>query len=318
LKSQQNKKQHLHYSGKTGIAVTKGFQKKLLADYAVNIGNVCEFGCTFCYVPAVTTKQKTVQDVLAKGYQFEEFSLYRDRLNVLDYVSKDLQKISPEDTSTVFFCTTCDPCSTEKHANTSTEAIRLIVERSNLQVRVLSKSLLIKVIAQHLSAHKKRVIYSLSTGTSIPEISAAIEENASPIAERVEALHWLQDSGYRTYGMICPVLPSEVSRVDELLKQVRPDRCEHVWAEAMNVRGKSLVKTKEALAAANLEDHALELQRILGTGNRKNWIEYSKKLFLAFQSQMAAIGQLDKLRYLQYVTAHDRDFFQGQTGAICL
>jgi len=57
------KKYSYRYEGKTGIAESKGFKKKLLADLSCNIGNVCEYGCAFCYVPAVTTKQKYVQDV---------------------------------------------------------------------------------------------------------------------------------------------------------------------------------------------------------------------------------------------------------------
>ena len=61
------KTHQFHYEGKTGIAVTKGFEKKGLGELACNIGNICEFGCTFCYVPAVTTKQKSVQKVLQNG-----------------------------------------------------------------------------------------------------------------------------------------------------------------------------------------------------------------------------------------------------------
>ncbi len=34
------KKQEFTYEGKTGIAETKGFQKKRLSDFSCNIGNV--------------------------------------------------------------------------------------------------------------------------------------------------------------------------------------------------------------------------------------------------------------------------------------
>ena len=71
------------YSGKTGIAKTEGFRHKLLAEYSVNIGNICEFGCTFCYVPSITTKQKTVKSILDQGYKLGDFSSYRYRDNVL-------------------------------------------------------------------------------------------------------------------------------------------------------------------------------------------------------------------------------------------
>lgn len=309
-------KKNFSYSGKTGIARTEGFSHKLLADYSVNIGNICEFGCTFCYVPAVTGKQKTVQSILRQGYSVGEFSSYRSRENVLTTVAEDLRKIKPGDRSTVFFCTTCDPCATQEHAEISIEAMRLILKRSDLQIRVLSKSILIKEITLALTDYKGRIVYSLSTGTALEEISRSIEHYASSIGYRVKTLHWLQDNNYRTYGMICPVLPSEIHNVAALIDQVRPEYCEHVWVEAINLRGKSLVNTYNQLMSSGLEEHACELKRVIG--NRKNWLEYSKKLFLAFQQEMDKRGALDKLRFLQYVSKDDKEFFALQKGAICL
>lgn len=309
-------KKKFQYTGNTGIAYSKGFDEKLLAKYVVNIGNMCDFGCAFCYVPAMTLKQKSIQDVLKAGHELGEFSSYRERANVLEMVRKDLKKIDKDDQSMVFFCTTCDPCSTIENVETTAAAMGIILEGSNLQIRVLSKSVLIKELAKGMASWKDRVVYSLSTGTSYPLVSSAIEDHASPIADRVEALHWLQDNGFRTYGMICPVLPSEANRADILLDQVRPGRCEHVWVEAINVRGKSFVNTYVKLQNAGAINHAEELSRIIG--NKQNWIEYSQKLFMAFQAEMRNRNQLQKLRFLQYVTAKDKDFFQSQEGAVCI
>jgi DNA repair photolyase len=304
------------YSGKTSIGETKPFKKKGLASYSVNLGNICAFGCTYCYVPSITIKQKVVQNIIAQGHKTEDISYYRPRDNVLACVSKDLKKIHSDDNGTVFFCTTCDPCATPDHADTTIRTIRLIMDGSNLQVRVLSKSALISHVAQNLSDYRDRVTYSLSTGTALQAISQTIEERASNITQRVAALHWLQENNFRTYGMICPVLPSEVDNVNPLLDQVRPERCEGVWIEAVNVREKSLVNTYDKLMAAGLEDHAIELQRVMG--NKKAWIEYTKKLFLGFQGEMNRRGLLDRMHFLQYVSKHDRDFFEGQPGATCL
>ncbi len=49
------------YTANTGIAKTKGFKKKRLADYAVNIGNLCEFGCSYCYVPDLPFQHPSVK-----------------------------------------------------------------------------------------------------------------------------------------------------------------------------------------------------------------------------------------------------------------
>jgi len=269
-----------------------------------------------CYVPSITNKQKSVIALQKQGLKFDDFSLYRYKENVLETVSRDLAKMPPTCKDTVFFCTTCDPCATLKHAETTIEAIRLIMARSRLQVRVLSKSVFIKDIASALIDYKERIVYSLSTGTSLDEISKAIEEHASPVRLRVETLHWLQNNNFRTYGMICPVIPSEISRVKQLLDQVRPEICEYVWVEAVNVRGKSLFNTFTKLNEAGPHQHAAELQRVMGEKN--NWRDYSKNLFVEFQSEMKNRGLLEKLRFLQYVTKTDVEFFHNQPGAICL
>jgi len=310
------KKKRFYYNGKTGITRTKGFEHKLLAKYSVNIGNICEFGCSFCYVPSITNKQKTVKSILDKGYKIEEFSSYRYKENVLSTITQDLRSIKPNDHGTIIFCTTCDPCATLEDADTSIDAIKLIMKKSNLQVRVLSKSILIKNIAESLLSYNKRIIYGLSTGTSLEEVSNAIEQSASPIKKRIVTLHHLQDKKFRTYGMICPVIPSEVDRVKQLVDQIRPELCEDVWVEAVNVRGKSLVNTYEKLLNAGLEKHAQELKRVMG--NKDYWREYSKKLFLNFQKEMRERGQLKKLHFLQYVSVEDREFFEKQEGAVCL
>jgi len=304
------------YQGKTGIGRTKAFEKKGLGEYSVNIGNICEFGCTFCYVPSVTMKQKVVKNIIDDGLNVDEFSLYRDKTNVLKTVSSDIEKLKHLDNKTVFFCTTCDPCAIPEHMQTSSEAIKIIMEQSKLKVRVLSKSILIRRLAESLTKYNDRILYSLSTGTSLADISKAIERNASPIKARVKTLHWLQDNGFQTYGMLCPVIPSEIEKVDELLEQVRPEQCERVWVEALNVRGKSLIKTFNKLRDAGLEEHAIELKRVIG--DKEEWRRYSKNLFIRFQMEMEKRGLLDKLMFLQYVSSHDKKFFQSQKGAICL
>jgi len=311
-----NNKKQFQYYGKVGIGRTEAFEKKGLGKYSVNIGNICEFGCSYCYVTSITQKQNVIKRIVAQGHKIEDISCYREPENVLHCVSKDVDYISPKDDGYVFFCTTCDPCATREHTETTIKAIRLIMERSRLQVRVLSKSVNIIHIAQELACYKDRITYSLSTGTASPDVSKAIEERASNITERIQALHWLQDNGFRTYAMICPILPSEVHNVNQLLDQVRSEHCEGVWIEAVNVRGKSLVNTYKKLMDAGLKEHASELKRV--RGNKTAWIEYTKRLFLGFQSELNRRGLFPRMRFLQYVSKGDREFFEGQPGAICL
>ncbi len=319
LSDQRDKKHAFRYDGMTGIAESKEFKKKLLADLSCNIGCICEFGCTFCYVPTVTKKLKYVQAVLKKDYKIDEFSLYHNKDNVLNTVKRDLIKIQPGDNREVIFCTTCDPCATEEHLDITTSAIKLIMESSDLHVRVLSKSVLIMDIALALEDFRERITYSLSTGTIRPEISACIEGNASPIEERIKTLNQLQADGFRTYGMLCPILPSEMDKLDILIDEINPKVCEHVWAEAINIRGKSLVETREQLIECGLTEDAEAIGDV--KGNKESWRNYSKKLFLNLQAKMKKRELLHKFRFLQYVKHEPTEFkrfFETQEGAVCL
>lgn len=309
-------KKQFSYKGKTGFAETEGFKKKGLADYACNIGNICIFSCSYCYVPDMPFKHSSVKELIEAGHDTRQISNYRDHDNLLDTVTKDLKKISPDDTSTVFFCTTCDPCATSDHTKITTALARLILSQSNLQVRILSKSSKIIEVATGLSDFKGRVVYGLSTGTCLDEISKSVETNASPIKERVAALHWLQDNGYRVFGMICPVLPSEKGRVKELINQIRPELCEDIWVEAINDKGSSLTNTLAALNNSGLEWHAYALKSIMDDKN--HWRRYAQELYTAFEREFERRGMLKKYHFLQYVTKADNTFFSVSRYAICL
>jgi DNA repair photolyase len=310
------KKSYFRYSANTGIAPSKAFEKKLLAKYSVNIGNVCQFGCAYCYVPDLPFPHPSVKMLAEQGHARDCISNYREYDNLIDTVTRDLKKFSAEDTSTVFFCTTCDPCATPEHVNMTSAAAMLILSKSNLQIRILSKSSNITEVAKNLSDYKDRVSYGLSTGTCLDEISRSIETNASPIKERVAALHWLQDNGYRTYGMICPVLPSEKGRVKDLLDQIRPEFCEDIWVEAINDKGTSLTNTKAALMKSGLDWPSSAMTSIMIS--KTAWRQHAKELFLAFQREFKKRKMLNKFHYLQYVTKADKEFFSGQPGAVCL
>ena len=303
---------------KTGIAKTD-FQKKGLADLAVNVGHLCKLGCSYCYVDNVMNKLPAVQAYVKKGYGRDTFSLYREKANIVECLNRDLARIDPSDTRVVFFCTTCDPCPDEETTATTVDAIRMLMERSKLSVRILSKKTLVRTVAEKLQAYRHRIIFGLSTGTADPAISAAIEQNASPILERVETLHWLQDNGFRTFGMLCPVLPSEVDDVKKLIDQIRPEHCEQIWAEAMNTRGKALPNTVKMLAAAGLNKHAQALNRVIG--DKRAWVEYAKRLLIGLETELKKCGLSEKLTFLQYIrglTPEETSFFSRDSRVKCL
>ena len=119
--------------------------------------------------------------------------------------------------------------------------------------------------------------------------------------------------------MICPIGPYDVDSAAEAVDQIKPQCCEQIWAEPLNVRGKSLVKTRDALLAADLGKEAHELERVMRDKNA--WRQYCMELFTALQTEMDKCGQLNKLRFLQYVKREPEEFkkaFIGKEGSVCL
>jgi len=143
-----------------------------------------------------------------------------------------------------------DVAATKELAMETVELCEMVLRLTDLHIRLLSKSpLLADVVAKELakrlpdakSGAKARVIFGLSTGTLDDRIAAAIESHTPSPSARLKALHWLQDNGFRTYGMLCPILPQKdqaayVAFAKEAVEAIRADRCEEIWAEVVNFR----------------------------------------------------------------------------------
>jgi len=216
------------------------------------------------------------------------------------------------------------------------EACRVILELTDWDIRLLSKSSLLPRVAQGLEVlapvgqwsgpdgWRERIIYGVSTGTLDDGLARCIEGGTALVSTRLEALHWLQDNGYRTFGMVCPSLPQgdrgayERGAYErfarEMASAIRAERCEHVWAEVMNVRGESFTRTIAALVNSGFQQEALRLDQVMA--NRGAWEEYARTTFWAH------VGALPpgKLRFLQYVTGESRGWWEGQRdkGAVVL
>ena len=147
-----------------------------------------------------------------------------------------------------------------------------ILKLTHWQIRLLSKSSLLREVAKRIPAeYKQRVIYGLSTGTLDSGVSEVIEKLTSPVGKRLETLHWLQDNGYRTYGMICPILPQKDELAyrcfaEQIAANINLGKCEHIWAEVLNARGGSLAATSQAFRQAGRHDEADLVDKVAAVG----------------------------------------------------
>jgi len=312
------------------------FAEKLLCDgLTLNLGDSCAFSCTFCYVEEQMRKvDKTILDAynaqqrlispdhMDLGFQ-DVVIRRRGALSVLaqQLVRKDGSRRypDPDDHRVVYSSTLVDVAGNLALLRETAEACNLILEHTDWHIRLLSKSsLLSKLVELVPEKHHQRLIFGFSTGTFDDRVCRAIEKETAGVAQRLKALHWLQDRGFRTFGMICPSLPQDdyagFSRM--ACEAIRVDRCEHVWAEVINMRGDSLSATCDALRENGLTREEELLRSVHGPGAKGSWEGYARKTFLAHAGNVPA----EKLRFLQYITAESADWWapMRHRGAVLL
>jgi DNA repair photolyase len=311
------------------------FEEKHLCDGLIfNTGDACVYNCSYCYVEGVMRKidqplVKAFNDArLAEGETeklgFQDVVIRRQ--NVIDVLKSQLfdkkgrpRFADPNDRRVIYSSTTVDVAPNLELLKETAEVCNLILQHTNWQIRLLSKSNILHLLVKNLlipSKYHDRLILGFSTGTLDDRVAKAIEGGTALVSKRLEALHWLQDRGHRTFGMVCPSLPqSDYSKFSrEICDAIRVDRCEHVWAEVINLRGASLIKTLLCLNNAGLHEEAALLKGVCQ--NTAAWEEYARATFLAHAQHIP----LEKYRFLQYIGEGTEDWWapQVKSGALLL
>lgn len=320
---------------KTVINFDSGFGKKLLCDGPTfTAGQACAYSCSFCYVESM---QKNMQAYFKKhGVTGEHADVVIRNQDVVKRAREQLlahPEAERQKRKVIYSSPKVDVAANLELVAETVEICKVIFELTNWDIRLLSKSTMLPKIAQALDEHpgpfpvwarhnpQSRVIYGVSTGTLNDKLAQSFEEGCPLVSKRIESLRWLQDNGFRTFGMICPSLPMADYALfaDEMLRAIRFERCEHVWAEVINVRGESFTKTVKALRDGGFENEARNVERV--SNDPAAWEDYARETFMAEAEHFGwGPGKPSKLRFLQYVTKSNRHFWEmnQQRGAVLL
>lgn len=319
-----NGKTVIEVDATTVVNFASGFSHKLLCDgLTFTTGSACGYTCAYCYVPDIMRRNPHNLD---EG--LDHASVVVRRRNPIEVMKRQLTYKNgspkfddPHDQRVIFASPLVDVAANMELVRETIEACLLILSTTNWQIRLLSKSNLLPKVADALADYKDRVIYGVSTGTMSNSLARAFEPDAPLVSKRIESLHNLQDDGFRTFGMICPSLPQPDTAAyadfaQECAAAIRADRCEHIWAEAMNVRGDSLFNTTKALRDAGYAAEATRLNQV--SQDRPEWEAYARDTFEAHAAVYA--NQPGKLRFMQYVTKATRPYWESRkaSGAILL
>lgn len=332
------KKPVYYVPAKQVVNFDSGFGHKLLCDsLTFSAGSACQYSCTYCYVSDLMKKSPHLQYVReqhAAQFPGEPTPAHSDvvirRRGALDALHKQLtprgqaKYKDPNDQRVLYMSPLVDVAANPTLCDETIEACRMILRLTHWHIRILSKSNFLPRIAQALESETElcaryRMIYGVSAGTLDDKLSRSFEQGTALVSKRLESLHWLQDNGYRTYGMICPSLP--YSSIDDyrtfsaaMCEAIRIDKTEHVWAEIMNVRGESFSRTEAALTEAGYTTQAALLSR--AHHDKAFWEQYSRDTFAAHVENIPG----HKLRFLQYVTSKTTAWWESQkpSGAVVL
>lgn len=339
---------------KTVLNLHSGFEKKLLCDGPTfSLGDACVYSCSFCYVPAIMAK---MDRVTALGQPHEAIVVRRaDALEILKrqlaHPNGKPKFADPSDRRVVYSSPLVDCAGNMDLVRETVGACRLILEHTNWQIRLLSKSNLLPQVARLLMTWadqggleiprhpgnaalydrltksesremlvfpehvKARMIFGVSTGTLDDGVAAAFEQGTPLVSKRIASLHWLQDHGFRTFAMVCPSLPLPSALAyhefaGACADTLRTEKCEHVYAEVINVRGESMHRTIAALSTAGFDDYAARLLHV--SQHPAEWERYNRYTFLAHAEVHHRTP--GKLRYLTYTTADSRRFWSENVG----
>lgn len=297
------------YPMKSGIRPTPAFAKKGLADYSANVGLKCGHDCTYCSTGASNRCAKAFKELGLNAYELGYAILDPDKPAK---IAADAARIKKP--GTVQLCTTVDAWdpAAQKY-DLGRRCLEALLLEPGWTVRILTKNAAVVDDFDLVKKHRGRVLVGLSlTGTAAKEkIIRAIEPNASSIRERMAALKKAHRLGFRTYGMLCPLLPGiadQYEQILELVDFVRECGAEQVFAEAVNPRGKGLPLTAEALRASG---YVAEAEAVNKIRDESDWSAYTVELIRNLQRAMRKRRMIDKLRFLLYPSSLTAEAVDG-------
>lgn len=299
------------------------FQKKKLCDgHTFTSGDACAYRCTFCYVPQQFAREPGMIALRKEfGLSHSEMVVRRSgavgilRAQLLDGKGRP-RFHGPEEFGKVVYASPIVDCAATPELVRETVALcREILSLTPWTIRLLSKSSFLPRISEGLAdipGIRSRIIFGCSTGTLDDKLAASFEIGTAKVSKRIASIRELQADGWRTFGMACPMLPgADVAGIIDALGPV-----EHIWGEAINLRGRSFGNTVNALLSAGYDEKANALSLVSGPGSRARWESYCRDLF----DQVAAIVPGERLHWLQYVRPGTRPWWETRErdGAICL
>jgi len=287
-----------HWPLRNGITPTRGFEKKRLAQFAVNCGLKCGHGCTYCSTGAVLRRHKAFKELGLSPFE-NSYAIVDPDTPVR--VARDAA--SKHERGLVELCTLVDAWSPEAQKyDLGRRCLEAILSQPGWTARILTKNVAVAKDFDVIDKYKSRVLFGMSI-TAAPDKNmtmAAVEPHASPNSERISLLREAHKRGFRTYAMFCPLLP-EISdwgwQIDELISIAADCEAEEIFVEPVNLRGRALTLTNDALRNCGYQSEAVAVESIR---DKESWSRYATQLILNVQKSVRKLYDISRLKFLLY------------------
>ncbi len=283
------------------------FKHKSLSCWSYNVAIGCAHACRFCYVPEVSTNRMAsklatvgVKDTDAEWgdyvfpRQWDKKAFVRSMQDAMGIYPKDL---NADGNRAVMLCTTTDPYQTldKKELNEQMkflvrEALEFILEHSDLNVRILTRSPLAKRDFDLMKCFGKRLLFGMSLPTLNNKLARIYEPNAPAPSQRLATLVDAKAAGLNVYVAVAPTYPEcDAADMERTLRAVKELDPVTVFMEPINIRAENI---------ARIETHAKELGETMQTGVFKTptaWRYYAMHQMHAFENKASFLGLTDRL-----------------------
>ena len=163
-------------------------------DYTINIAEGCAHGCKYpCYAMMMAKR-------FGKVKTYEDWCKPKIVSNSLELLDKELPKMKDEIKS-IQLCFTTDPFM-YNYPEISDLSLKCIekINNYNIPCTVLTKGVLPKELAQY----SKNNEYGITLISLNEDFRKEMEPGSAPYIERIEALRYLHNQGYKTWVSVEP------------------------------------------------------------------------------------------------------------------
>ena len=290
-----------------------GLETKSLCFWVLNLCVGCAHGCIFCYVPdASTNKQAGPLKTVGVNHPEMEWGNYvfvrpldeEKLIRQLDHAQRiSTETLPPRSNGAILFCSTTDPYQFVRNEDPETQrqlnqtlranrrrALELILTRTTLNVRILTRSPLVREDFDIFKKFGNRLLFGMSVPSLNDCLVKVYEPKAPGVRKRIETLQMAKREGLNVYVAVAPTYPEcDEADLRNTLRAVKDLDPVTIFMESINIRARNVARIEDAAARSGVQ------LRTEVYATKELWEAYALKQMLLFERIAEEEGLGDRI-----------------------